>query len=49
MANIDRASTDPAGAIAALQVYLATDPLSGYRTSALRELEILRAKWGGPP
>jgi hypothetical protein len=42
-------STDPAGAIAALEAYLSTEPLPGYRTSALRELEILRAKYGGLP
>jgi hypothetical protein len=39
-------STDPAGAIAALEAYLSTEPLPAYRTSALRELEIIRAKYG---
>jgi hypothetical protein len=40
-------SSDPAGAIIALERYLASGPLPPYRTGALRELEILRAKHGG--
>jgi len=37
-------STDPAGAVAAVERYLASEPLEPYLTLALRELEILRAK-----
>jgi hypothetical protein len=39
-------STDLAGAVAAVERYLAREPLQPYRTLALRELEILRARFG---
>jgi hypothetical protein len=37
-------STDPAGAVAALERYLAGEPLEAFRTRALKELEAVRAK-----
>ncbi|HEX7335746.1 MAG TPA: hypothetical protein VF252_00955 [Gemmatimonadales bacterium] len=37
-------STDPAGAVAALERYLAGEPLDAFRAQALKELEAVRAK-----